>query len=472
MADNKKNPKSPRVPMPEQPAEERSHNFNEVTLGYTYEMALEEAGRCLQCKKPLCQSGCPVEIDIKSFIGHLAEGDIPEAYKVIKNTNALPAVCGRVCPQEVQCEGSCILGKKGEPIAIGRLERFVADTFTADSACEMLTGDVACSLPNDHLKVACIGSGPSSLTVAGYLATRGVPVTIFEALHEFGGVLVYGIPEFRLPKEIVAKEISALWTKGVKFMPNWVGGRTITIEDLIEDGYDAIFIGVGAGLPWFLNIPGENLVGVYSANEYLTRINLGRAYDFPNHDTPAPHPRNVAVIGGGNVAMDAARTALRLGAENVYITYRRTMGEMPARAEELHHAEEEGVKFQLLTSPMSINGDENGRVKSMTLQVMELGEPDDSGRCRPVPVKGETSELEVDMVILAVGTGANPILLEATPDLDLTKWGYIKADPETGETSIKNVFAGGDIVSGSATVISAMGAGRKAAKEIAARLGV
>lgn len=472
MADNKKNPKAPRIPMPEQPASERSHNFKEVALGYTYEMAIEEASRCLQCKKPLCQKGCPVEIDIKTFIGHLAAGDIPSAYKVIKNTNALPSVCGRVCPQEVQCEGSCILGKKGEPIAIGRLERFVADTFTADSACEMLTGDVACSLPNDHLKVACIGSGPSSLTVAGYLTARGVPVTVYEALHEFGGVLIYGIPEFRLPKKIVAKEVSALWTKGVQFKPNWVGGRTITIQDLFDDGYDAVFIGVGAGLPWFLNIPGENLVGVFSANEYLTRINLGRAYDFPNYDTPVPHPKNVAVVGGGNVAMDSARTALRLGAENVYITYRRTKEEMPARAEELHHAIEEGIQLKLLTSPISINGDENGHVKSLSLQEMELGEPDNSGRRRPIPVKGHTSDLEVDMVILAVGTGANPILLEATPGLELNKWGYIKADPETGETSIKNVYAGGDIVGGSATVISAMGAGRKAAKEIAARLGV
>ncbi len=458
--------------MPEQPAEERSRNFKEVALGYTREMAIEEAKRCLQCKKPLCQKGCPVEIDIKGFIAHLAEGDIPSAYKVIKNTNALPAVCGRVCPQEVQCEGACILGKKGDPIAIGRLERFVADTFDADSACEILTGDVACSLPNDHLKVACIGSGPSSLTVAGYLAAKGVPVTVYEALHELGGVLVYGIPEFRLPKNIVAREISALWTKGVQFKPNWVGGRTVTVEDLFEEGFDAVFIGVGAGLPWFLNIPGENLVGVYSANEYLTRVNLGRAYDFPNYDTPAPRPRNVAVIGGGNVAMDAARTALRLGAENVYITYRRTREEMPARVEELHHAVEEGIQLQLLTSPMSINGDENGHVESMTLQVMELGEADDSGRRRPVPVKGETRELEVDMVVLAVGTGANPILLEATPGLELNKWGYIQADSDTGETSIKNVFAGGDIVGGSATVISAMGAGRRAAKEIAARLGV
>ncbi|WP_415713177.1 NADPH-dependent glutamate synthase [Maridesulfovibrio sp.] len=461
-----------RTPMSEQPADVRKNNFMEVACGYTRDQAIIEASRCLQCKEPPCRKGCPVEIDIKGFIGHLAAGDVPSAYKIIKQTNALPAVCGRVCPQETQCEGSCILGKKHEPVAIGRLERYVADTFDSDSACEIITGDTACSMPNEHLKVACIGSGPSSLTVAGYMAARGVPVTVYEALHEVGGVLIYGIPEFRLPKSIVAREVGALWSKGVKFLPNWVGGKTVTIKDLMEEGFDAVFIGVGAGLPKFLNIPGENLVGVYSSNEYLTRVNLGRAYSFPDHDTPAPRPRNVAVVGGGNVAMDAARTALRLGAENVYITYRRTKEEMPARQEELHHAIEEGVKLNLLTSPISINGDENSHVKSMTLQVMELGEPDDSGRRRPVPAKGITEELEVDMVIMAVGTGANPVLLEATPGLDLNKWGYIEADSETGETSIPNVFAGGDIVSGSATVISAMGAGRRAAKTIAERLGV
>ncbi|WP_321404246.1 NADPH-dependent glutamate synthase [Maridesulfovibrio sp.] len=461
-----------RTPMSEQPADVRKNNFMEVACGYTRDQAITEASRCLQCKEPPCRKGCPVEIDIKGFIGHLAAGDVPSAYKVIKQTNALPAVCGRVCPQETQCEGSCILGKKHEPVAIGRLERYVADTFDSDSACEIITGDTACSMPNEHLKVACIGSGPSSLTVAGYMAARGVPVTVYEALHEVGGVLIYGIPEFRLPKSIVAREVGALWSKGVKFLPNWVGGKTVTIQDLMEEGFNAVFIGVGAGLPKFLNIPGENLVGVYSSNEYLTRVNLGRAYSFPDHDTPAPRPRNVAVVGGGNVAMDAARTALRLGAENVYITYRRTKEEMPARQEELHHAIEEGVKLNLLTSPISINGDENSHVKSMTLQVMELGEPDDSGRRRPVPAKGITEELEVDMVIMAVGTGANPVLLEATPGLDLNKWGYIEADSETGETSIPNVFAGGDIVSGSATVISAMGAGRRAAKTIAERLGV
>jgi glutamate synthase (NADPH/NADH) small chain len=458
--------------MPEQEADVRNKNFSEVALGYSREQAIFEAQRCLQCKNPPCRKGCPVEIDIKGFIGHLASGDIPSAYKVIKRTNALPAVCGRVCPQENQCEGSCILGKKYEPVAIGRLERFVADNFDSDSVCEMITGDTACSLPNDQVKVACIGGGPSSLTVAGYLAARGVPVTVYEALHEIGGVLIYGIPEFRLPKSIVAREVGALWSKGVTFFPNWVGGKTITIEDLFDDGFDAVFIGVGAGLPKFLNIPGENLVGVFSSNEYLTRVNLGRAYDFPEHDTPAPHPKNVAVVGGGNVAMDAARTALRLGAENVYITYRRTLDELPARREELHHAIEEGVKMELLTSPVSINGDDNSHVKSMTLQIMELGEPDESGRCRPVAIAGETKDIDVDMVIIAVGTGANPVLLEATPGLELNKWGYITASPETGETSLHNVFAGGDIVGGSATVISAMGAGRRAAKTIAERLKV
>ncbi|WP_027179884.1 NADPH-dependent glutamate synthase [Maridesulfovibrio bastinii] len=461
-----------RTPMPEQEADVRNKNFSEVALGYSREQAILEAQRCLQCKNPPCRKGCPVEIDIKGFIGHLASGDIPSAYKVIKQTNALPAVCGRVCPQENQCEGSCILGKKYEPVAIGRLERFVADNFDSDSVCEMITGDTACSLPNDQVKVACIGGGPSSLTVAGYLAARGVPVTVYEALHEIGGVLIYGIPEFRLPKSIVAREVGALWSKGVTFFPNWVGGKTITIEDLFDDGFDAVFIGVGAGLPKFLNIPGENLVGVFSSNEYLTRVNLGRAYDFPEHDTPAPHPKNVAVVGGGNVAMDAARTALRLGAENVYITYRRTLDELPARREELHHAIEEGVKMELLTSPVSINGDDNSHVKSMTLQIMELGEPDESGRCRPVAIAGQTKDIDVDMVIIAVGTGANPVLLEATPGLELNKWGYIMANPETGETSLHNVFAGGDIVGGSATVISAMGAGRRAAKTIAERLKV
>ena len=458
--------------MPEQPADVRNRNFQEVALGYSKEQAMAEASRCLQCKNPPCRKGCPVEVDIKSFIKHLADGDIPSAYRTIKESNSLPAVCGRVCPQESQCEGSCVLGKKYEPVAIGRLERFVADTFDSDSNCELLTGQTTCSFTNGHVKVACIGSGPSSLTVAGYLAARGVPVTVFEALHEVGGVLVYGIPEFRLPKSIVAREVGALWTQGVTFLPNHVGGKTVTVQKLMDDGYDAIFIGVGAGLPWFLKIPGENLVGVYSSNEYLTRVNLGRAYDFPNYDTPAPQARNVAVVGGGNVAMDAARTALRLGAENVYIVYRRTRDEMPARLEELHHAVEEGVQLKLLTSPLAINGDASSHVRSMTLQVMELGEPDGSGRRRPVPVEGETRELEVDMVILAVGTGANPVLLEATPGLQLSSRGYIDADPITGETSLRNVFAGGDIVGGSATVISAMGAGRRAAKKIAERLGV
>ncbi|GAB7023749.1 NADPH-dependent glutamate synthase [Salidesulfovibrio brasiliensis] len=460
----------PRIPMPEQPAAERVKNFSEVALGFSRDDAIAEAERCLQCKKPLCQKGCPVEIDIKEFILKVAEGDMPAAYEVIKETNSLPAVCGRVCPQESQCEGMCVLGKKNEPVAIGRLERYVADTFMASDACEEITGTHACALERDDLKVACIGGGPASLTVAGYLAAKGIKVTVFEALHEPGGVLIYGIPEFRLPKGIVARELDGLKGLGVDIVTNWVGGKTITIQDLQNEGYDAIFIGVGAGLPRFLNIPGDNLVGVFSANEYLTRVNLGRAYDFPNHDTPTFRADNVVVIGGGNVAMDAARTALRMGSKNVSIVYRRTQDEMPARLEELHHAIEEGVEIKALCGPLSFNAGDEGKLASMTVQKMCLGEPDESGRRSPVCIEGETEELPCDMAIIAVGTRPNPILLEATPDLELNRWGYIEADPETGETSMKNVFAGGDIVTGAATVISAMGAGRKAAQEIARRL--
>ncbi|WP_147819096.1 NADPH-dependent glutamate synthase [Salidesulfovibrio onnuriiensis] len=460
----------PRVPMPEQPAQERIRNFNEVALGYTREQAMAEAQRCLQCKKPLCQKGCPVEIDIKGFIGKICENDLEGAYSTILGTNSLPAVCGRVCPQENQCEGMCILGKKNEPVAIGRLERFVADTFHADDACEEITGTHACAMEREDLKVACIGAGPSSLTVAGNLASKGIRVKVFEALHEPGGVLIYGIPEFRLPKAIVAKEVAALKALGVEIVTNWVGGKTITIQDLLNEGYDAIFIGVGAGLPRFLNIPGENLVGVFSANEYLTRVNLGRAYNFPDYDTPTYMGRNVAVLGGGNVAMDAARTAQRMGADKVSIVYRRTQDEMPARLEELHHAIEEGIEIKALCGPLAFNGDDKGNLVSMTVQRMELGEPDASGRRSPVCIEGATEDVPCDMAIIAVGTRPNPILLEATPDMELNKWGYIQADEKTGETSIPNVFAGGDIVTGAATVISAMGAGRRAAMEIAKRL--
>ena len=461
--------KVPRTAMPEQPADVRNKNFEEVALGYTKEQALVEAGRCLQCKTPMCQQGCPVGIDIKGFLKALFEDDVPESYRILRESTSLPAVCGRVCPQEVQCEGACILGRKSEPVAIGRLERFVADTFAADASCEYLTGTPNCALVKDEVKVACIGSGPSSLACAGYLATQGIKVTVFEGLHELGGVLVYGIPEFRLPKSIVKREIDAMQDLGVDFVTNWVGGKTFTIEDLFEEGYDAVFIGVGAGLPRFLGIPGDNLLGVFSANEYLTRANLGRGYDFPKYDTPLYDAKHVVVVGGGNVAMDAARTALRAGAEKVSLVYRRTKAEMPARVEELHHALEETVACEELTNPIRFNGDENNVLKSVTLQNMCLGEPDESGRCRPQEIEGDTKDIPCDMAIIAVGTRPNPILLEATPDLELNKWGYIAVDEESGETSMKNVFAGGDIVTGAATVISAMGAGRRAGIAIAKR---
>ena len=456
--------KIPRTEMPCQPADVRAHNFKEVALGYTPENAAAEASRCLQCKKPRCVSGCPVEVHIPEFIAKVAEGDIAGAYAIIKSTNSLPAVCGRVCPQENQCEGSCILGVKGQPVAIGRLERFVAD--------EAMKAGLGKNVPPKKTghKVACIGCGPSSITVAGYLAARGIDVTVFEALHEPGGVLIYGIPSFRLPKDIVAAELNGLRDLGVDFKTNWVGGRTISVQKLLDDGYEAVFIGVGAGLPQMLGIPGENAIGVFSANEYLTRVNLGRAYDFPNYDTPVYPGRHATIFGAGNVAMDAARTAMRLGAESVSIVYRRTRAEMPARAEEIEHALEEGIQLLELCAPLHFNADENSTLKSVTLQRMELGEPDASGRRRPMPVPGSEFELETDLAIIAVGTRSNPILLEATPNLELSKKGYIVANEETGETSIPNVFAGGDIVTGAATVILAMGAGRRAAREIARRL--
>ncbi|AGW13507.1 NADPH-dependent glutamate synthase [Megalodesulfovibrio gigas] len=475
MASSESSPKkgkspTPRVPMPTQEPLARIKNFAEVALGYAEDQALIEASRCIQCKKPLCVQGCPVEVPIRDFIAHLQKNDVQKAYEVIKSTNSLPAVCGRVCPQETQCEGNCILGKKGEPVAIGRLERYVADTYMALSACDQITGKPECPLINEDLKVACIGSGPSSLTAAGYLAARGIKVTVFEALHEVGGVLIYGIPEFRLPKGIVAAEVAALKEQQVDLLPNWVGGKTFTIKELFDEGYKAVFIGVGAGLPKFLGIPGENLIGVFSANEYLTRANLGRAYDFPHWDTPTFPGRRVAVLGGGNVAMDAARTALRLGAEEVRIVYRRTQGEMPARHEELEHAVEEGVILEILSAPVEFKGDSQGRLTSMVIQKMELGEPDASGRRSPVPIEGAFQELACDMAVIAVGAGPNPILLDSTPELKRTRRGYIDANQDTGETSMPMVFAGGDIVTGAATVISAMGAGRRAAKEIARRL--
>ncbi len=463
-----KGAKIPRTEMPCQPADVRAHNFNEVALGYSLEDAMSEATRCLQCKKPKCVAGCPVEVRIPEFIAKVAEGDIDGAYRIVKSTNSLPAVCGRVCPQENQCEGSCVLGVKGQSVAIGRLERFVADhamTHPCDAG-----ENQTCAVMRPELKVACIGSGPSSITVAGYLASRGIKVTVFEALHEPGGVLIYGIPAFRLPKNIVSAELDGLRQLGVEFRTSWVGGRTFSVQQLFDEGYKAVFIGVGAGLPQFLGVPGENSIGVFSANEYLTRVNLGRAYDFPNHDTPVYPGRHATIFGAGNVAMDAARTAMRLGAESVNIVYRRTRAEMPARAEEIEHALEEGVKIMELCAPLRFNADENGILKSVMLQKMELGEPDASGRRRPVPVAGSEFEHQTDLAVVAVGTRSNPILLDATQGLDLNRKGYIIANEETGETSIPNVFAGGDIVTGAATVILAMGAGRKAARVIAERL--
>ncbi len=461
---------APRTEMPCQPANVRRHNFDEVAIGYTEEMALAEAKRCLQCKKPLCMRGCPVEVPIKEFIGFAAQGKFDDAYRSIRTANSLPAVCGRVCPQEHQCEGKCVLTAKGQPVAIGRLERFVADRFIAKSACEQLTGEAACPRSDTTLKVACLGSGPASLTCAGSLAAKGISVDVFEALHEPGGVLVYGIPSFRLPKDIVKTEIDSMSQTGVNFHLNWVGGRTITVDDLLTQGYKAVFIGVGAGLPVFLGIPGENLIGVFSANEYLTRVNLGRAYRFPEMDTPVFPGKHVTVFGAGNVAMDAARTAMRMGAEKVSIVYRRTRAEMPARHEEIEHAEEEGINFEMLASPVQFNGDDQMILQSVTLQRMRLGEPDASGRCRPEPIEGDVYDLPTDLAIVALGTRSNPILLEATPNLERNAKGYIVINEETGETSIPNVFAGGDIVTGAATVILAMGAGRKAAQEISKRL--
>ncbi|MDQ7031921.1 MAG: NADPH-dependent glutamate synthase [Desulfonauticus sp.] len=460
----------PRTPMPEQDPKTRIHNFSEVALGYNLELAITEAKRCLQCKNPTCQQGCPVDVDCKTFIRFVAEGKLEEAYLTIQKTNSLPAVCGRVCPQENQCEGSCKLAPTGQPIAIGRLERFVADSYYAKHPCDDDKKQKECIGPKSRHKVAAIGSGPSSLTFAGYLALRGIKVTIFEALHEAGGVLVYGIPEFRLPKKIVHTELEALKAMGVEIKTNYVVGSTLNLQDIFDQGYEAIFIGVGAGLPRFLGLEGENLIGVYSANEYLTRVNLMRAYKFPDYDTPLPRGQNVVVIGGGNVAMDAARTALRLGAKKVYVVYRRTQQEMPARREELHHALDEGVRLKVLSSPVKFLGDEQGKLQKLVLQKMELGEPDASGRRSPIPIPGQFEEIVTDLAIIAVGTRSNPLLLQATPQLKLNQRGYIEINPDTGETSIPNVFAGGDIVTGAATVVLAMGAGRKAAQEVAKRL--
>lgn len=460
MVEKEKKERVQRQKMPEQDPKVRAKNFNEVPYGYTPELAQLEASRCLQCKKPKCLEGCPVEVDIPAFIKLINEGDFTGAARKLKERNSLPAICGRVCPQEDQCEKYCIVGKKDEPVAIGRLERFAADWEREKDEIKIPE-----KAPSTGKKVAVVGSGPAGLTVAGDLILKGHEVTIFEALHKPGGVLIYGIPEFRLPKSIVQAEVNYLERLGVKIECNCVIGRIETVDELLQE-FDAVFLGLGAGLPQFLGIPGENYCGIYSANEYLTRSNLMKAYLFPEYDTPIAKGKNVAVFGAGNVAMDAARTALRLGADVVRIIYRRSKDEMPARIEEIHHAEEEGVQFYLLTAPTRFFGDDNGWVTGFECIKMELGEPDESGRRRPIPIKGSEFQLECDLAVVAIGTGANPLLTTTTPGLELNKRGYIIADPQTGKTSKEGVWAGGDIVTGSATVILAMGAGRKAANSI------
>lgn len=448
-----------KVKMPEQAPDIRNKNFEEVARGYTEDMAIEEATRCLHCKQRFCVAGCPVNVPIPEFIEEVAKGDFEKAYEVITSENALPAICGRVCPQENQCEGKCVRGKKGESVAIGRLERFVADYVMSytDTTIE--------KAESNGIKVAVVGAGPAGLTCAGELAKMGYEVTLFEALHEVGGVLVYGIPEFRLPKELVAKEVQKIVDLGVRIEKNVIIGKSITIDELIEEGYSAIFVGSGAGLPNFMHIEGENLNCVYSANEFLTRSNLMKAYDFPNHPTPIFVGSKVAVVGGGNVAMDAARTAKRLGADEVYIIYRRGEEELPARREEIHHAKEEGIIFKLLCNPVKIHGKE-GRVSHIECVNMELGEPDASGRRRPVVQEGSEHLLDMDTVIIAIGQSPNPLIRSTTPGLDVQKWGGIIVNEETMETSKENVYAGGDVVTGAATVILAMGAGKKAAHAI------
>ena len=463
-----KKPKKPKkkivktkTPMPEQEPDVRRRNFDEVPFGYTPEMAIAEAKRCLMCKKPFCMDGCPVNIDIPGFIQLIAEEDFVGAARKIKETNCLPAVCGRVCPQETQCEIVCTLAKKFEPVAVGRLERFAADYERDNNLIELPQ-----KLPTNGKKVAVIGCGPAGLTVAGDLVVKGYDVTIYEAFHKPGGVLMYGIPEFRLPKAIVEKEVNYLINLGVKIEYNTVVGKSITIPELLgEMGYSAVFIGVGAGLPSFMGIPGEQLGGVYSANEYLTRSNLMKAYLFPKYDTPIVRGKTVCVVGGGNVAMDSARTAVRLGAEETYIVYRRSRTELPARDEEIHHAEEEGIVFKLLCNPVELTGDDKSMVKQMKVQEMELGEPDASGRRRPIPKDGAYFTIDTDLVIIAIGGGANPVLTKSVAGLELNKWGNIVAS-KIGRTSLDAVWAGGDSVTGSATVIEAMGAGKQAAEDI------
>ena len=445
-----------KVPVPEQDPKVRSRNFEEVCLGYTKEQAMEEATRCLNCKNKPCVGGCPVNIHIPEFIAKVAEGDFKAAYEIISDTNALPGVSGRVCPQESQCEKYCVRGVKGEPVAIGRLERFVADWYRQN------INEMPAKPESNGIKVAVVGSGPASLTCASDLAKLGYQVTMFEAFHTAGGVLVYGIPEFRLPKAIVANEVEKLTAMGVDLETDMVVGKTYTIDEMFEAGYEAVFVGSGAGLPMFMGIPGETLAGVYSANEYLTRINLMKAY-LNTYDTPIKKIKKAAIVGGGNVAMDAARCAMRMGAEHVYVVYRRSEAEMPARKEEVHHAKEEGIEFLLLNNPVKILGDEKGCVRAMECIKMELGEPDASGRRRPVEVPGSEFELEVDAVIMSLGTSPNPLIRSTTPGLDANKKGCLVADEETMATTREGVYAGGDAVTGAATVILAMGAGKKAA---------
>ena len=454
-----KNMSMTKVAMPEQEPNVRNKNFSEVALGYTKEMAMEEARRCLNCKHKPCMTGCPVNVPIPGFIEKVAEGDFDAAYEIITSENALPAICGRVCPQENQCEGKCVRGIKGEPVAIGRLERFVADYHMANAK------PVETKIEKNGKRVAVVGSGPSGITCAGELIKKGYDVTVFEALHKAGGVLSYGIPEFRLPKDLVAKEIETVEKLGVDIETNVIVGRSVTIDELMEQGYGAVFVGSGAGLPRFLNIPGENLLGVYSANEFLTRVNLMKAYKFPDTPTPIKVGKKVAVVGAGNVAMDAARTAKRLGAEEVYIVYRRSEEELPARKEEVHHAKEEGIIFKLLNNPCAIHG-EDGWVTGIEVVKQELGEPDASGRRSPVPVEGSNYVIDVDTVVIAIGQSPNPLIRQTTPGLDTQKWGGIIVEEDTMKTSKDGVYAGGDTVTGAATFILAMGAGKKAAKAI------
>jgi len=456
------NLKKVKNPMPEQDPVVRAANFKEVAEGYTPEMAINEAMRCLNCRKKPCTKGCPVMVNIPAFVAKVAEGDFEAAYQIISETSALPRICGRVCPQENQCEGLCVQGKNGEPVSIGRLERFVSD-WHAEHAAEF--EEEALVKEGAGKKVAVVGAGPAGLTCAGDLAVKGYDVTVFESLHKPGGVLAYGIPEFRLPKDIVAAEVAKLEKMGVKFINNAIIGRSVTVDELMEDdGYEAVFVGTGAGLPSFMNIPGENLLGVCSANEYLTRINLMKGY-LPEYDTPVQKAKRIAVVGGGNVAMDAARCAKRMGAEKVYIVYRRSMDEIPARKEEIHHAIEEGIDFQLLKNPVAVIGDENGYVKGLECVEMELGEPDASGRRRPVEKEGSNFVLDVDCVIMSIGTKLNKLILETTENLEANAKGGIGTD-EGAATNKAGVFAGGDAVTGAATVILAMGAGKTAASSI------